>query len=203
VDVLLSGPPEFSGPPAEPASLLRRWLADAEAAGEAAPFTAVLATADASGQPSTRCVTVRSCEQRGLVMFMNLDTRKGRDLRGNPRAAATFWWPALFRQVNITGRVEQLSAAESAALWEAKGLPSQVAAVVSRQGARLHDHATLVARAAELTAAGSPVARPPGEAGVLLAPETAEFWVGRTDRLHHRLHYSRSVTSWETCLLQP
>jgi dihydrophenazinedicarboxylate synthase len=203
VDAHPSGPPEFAGPPAEPASLLRQWLADAEAAGEAAPFTAVLATADASGQPSTRCVTVRSCEERGLVMFMNLDTRKGRDLRGNPRAAATFWWSALFRQVNVTGRVERLSAAESGALWEAKGPSSQIAAVVSRQGARLHDRGLLTARAAELAAAGSPVARPQGQAGVLLVPETAEFWVGQADRLHHRLHYGRTATGWETCLLQP
>lgn len=58
-------PLEFAEPPAEPAVLLRRWLADAQAAGEADPFTAVLATADASGQPSTRCLAVRSCEERG------------------------------------------------------------------------------------------------------------------------------------------
>jgi hypothetical protein len=61
-----AAPGEFAGPPAEPAELLRRWLADARAAGEADPSTAVLATADASGQPSTRCLAVRSCDERGL-----------------------------------------------------------------------------------------------------------------------------------------
>jgi dihydrophenazinedicarboxylate synthase len=50
---------EFAERPAEPTALLRRWLAGAQAAGEADPFTAVLATADASGQPSTRCLAVR------------------------------------------------------------------------------------------------------------------------------------------------
>jgi pyridoxamine 5'-phosphate oxidase len=197
-----AAPREFAEPPAEPAGLLRQWLADAGAAGEADPFTAVLATADASGQPSTRCVTVRSCADRGLVMFMDMNSRKGRDLRGNPRAAATFWWPAVFRQVNITGHIEQVSAGESDALWRAKGLSSQAAAAVCRQGARLDDHETLVARAAGLIAAGGPVARPDGQAGVLLVPQTAEFWFGQANRFHHRLHYARTGSGWETWLLQ-
>jgi pyridoxamine-phosphate oxidase len=198
-----AAPHEFTEPPAEPAVLLRRWLADAEAAGEADPFTAVLATADASGQPSTRCLAVRSCEERGLVMFTNLNTRKGRDLRANPRAAVTFYWPALLRQVNITGHIELTGENESDALWDARGLPGQVASAVSRQGAKLDDYELLVARAAKLTAAGSPVARPEGQAGIVLVPETAEFWLGQANRLHHRLHYARADASWESCLLQP
>lgn len=196
-------PAEFAGHPDEPAGLLRRWLADAVAAGQADPFTAVLATADASGQPSTRCVTVRSCEERGLVMFINLDTRKGRDLHANPRAAVTFWWPAVFRQVNVTGHIEPMSAGESDALWQAKSLPSQAAATVSRQGTRLDDHEILAARAAGLVAAGASVARPAEQAGVVLVPQTAEFWSGQASRFHHRLHYARGGDGWETCLLQP
>jgi pyridoxine/pyridoxamine 5'-phosphate oxidase len=124
---------EFAGHPAEPSVLLRRWLADAEAAGEDDPFTAVLATADALGQPSTRCVAVRSVEERGLVMFANLNTRKGRDLHANPRAAITFYWPSLLRQVNITGHVELTGEQESDALWDARGLPGQVASLSPRK----------------------------------------------------------------------
>lgn len=198
-----TAPREFTDPPAEPAVLLRRWLADAQAAGEASPFTAVLATADASGQPSTRCLAVRSCQERGLVMFTNLNTRKGHDLHANPRAAATFYWPALFRQVNITGHVELTGEEESGALWDARGLPGQVASAVSRQGAKLDDYELLAAHAAELTAAGPPVARPEGHSGIVLVPQTAEFWLGQASLLHYRLHYARADTGWESCLLQP
>jgi pyridoxine/pyridoxamine 5'-phosphate oxidase len=112
---------EFAGHPAEPSVLLRRWLADAEAAGEDDPFTAVLATADALGQPSTRCVAVRSVEERGLVMFANLNTRKGRDLHANPRAAITFYWPSLLRQVNITGHVTGRAATRSTGMARWRG----------------------------------------------------------------------------------
>jgi dihydrophenazinedicarboxylate synthase len=198
-----TAPPEFIERPAEPAVLLRRWLADAQAAGEADPFTAVLATADASGQPSTRCLAVRSCEERGLVMFTNLNTRKGHALRANPRAAVTFYWPAVFRQVNITGHVEPTGDDESDALWNARGLLGQVASTVSRQGAKLDDYQLLAARAAGLTAAGPPVARPEGQAGIVLVPQTAEFWHGQASLLHYRLHYARAGTGWESCLLQP
>ena len=198
-----SAPREFTERPAEPTALLRQWLAGAQAAGEADPFTAVLATADASGQPSTRCLAVRSCEDRGLVMFTNLNTRKGRALRVNPRAAVTFYWPAVFRQVNITGHVELTDDDESDALWDARGLPGQVASTVSQGGAKLDDYGLLAAHAAERTAAGPPVARPEGHAGIVLVPHTAEFWHGQASLLHYRLHYARAGTGWESCLLQP
>ena len=174
-----AAPREFIECPAEPTALLRQWLADAEAATETDPFTAVLATADASGQPTTRCLAVRSCQERGLVMFTNLRTRKGRDLQANPLAALTFYWPVLFRQVNITGHIELTGQDESGALWDARGLPGQVMSAVSRQGARLDDYERLAERAAELTAAGLPVPRPEGHSGIVLVPQTAEFWLGQ------------------------
>ena len=94
------------------------------------------------------------------MIFTNLNTRKGQDLRANPRAALTFYWPAIFRQVNITGHVELTGDDESDTLWDARGLPGQVASTVSRQGTKLEEYQVLAARAAELTAAGPPIARP-------------------------------------------
>lgn len=194
---------EFVQPPDEPMGLLQRWLAHAETSGEIDPTTAVLATADSSGQPSTRCLGVNSCDDRGLVLFMNLDTRKGQDLLANPRAAATLYWPVAFRQVNIAGRVELTSDEESDQLWCDRGLPGQVATMASNQGARLEDHGLLVARAAELASSGEAIPRPARHVGVVLIPATVEFWSGRVDRLHHRLHYSRSGTGWQCWRLQP
>jgi pyridoxine/pyridoxamine 5'-phosphate oxidase len=75
--------------------------------------------------------------------------------------------------------------------------------VVSRQGAKLDDYQALAARAAERTAAGAPVARPQGQAGIVLVPETAEFWHGQASLLHYRLHYARAGTGWASFLLQP
>jgi pyridoxamine 5'-phosphate oxidase len=194
---------EFVQPPDEPLGLLQLWLAHAQKSGELDPTTAVLATVDSSGQPSTRCLGVKSCDERGLILFMNLDTRKGSDLGANPRAAATLYWPAAFRQVNIAGRVEFTSDAESDQLWSDRGLPGQAATMASNQGARLQDHSLLAARAAQLASAGELTPRPAGQVGVVLVPEAIEFWSGRADRIHHRLHYGRTVTGWQCWLLQP
>ena len=85
-------------PPADPLGLLCRWLSDA--AAPAPPggddlSTAVLATVNEDGQPTTRVIEVRAYDDRGLVFLANLRSRKGRDLNTNPVAAATLAAPAL------------------------------------------------------------------------------------------------------------
>jgi pyridoxine/pyridoxamine 5'-phosphate oxidase len=102
-------------PPSDPLGLLRRWLDEAAAAAVPGddPSAVVLATVNADGQPTTRAIEIRDCSPRGLVFFANLNSRKGRDLRASPAAAATWWWPSMMRQVNLSGPVEFTSDEES------------------------------------------------------------------------------------------
>src|ERR1700761_8438442 len=107
-------------PPAVPLGLLRRWLRGGRAGPPApgcAPPAAVLATVSGDAQPTTRAIEVRACDDRGLVFFANLHSRKGRDLRAHPVAAATLYWPAPMRQVNLSGPVSFTGDAESDRLW--------------------------------------------------------------------------------------
>ena len=53
-------------------------------------------------------------DEDGFVFFSNYESRKGRELAANPRAALLFYWDPLGRQVRIEGPVERVSAAESA-----------------------------------------------------------------------------------------
>ena len=69
-----------------------------------------LATADRSGVPSARIVLLKGYDDRGFVFFTNYDSRKGRELADNPRAALLFFWSELERQVRIEGPVEQIAA---------------------------------------------------------------------------------------------
>ncbi|HEY2238668.1 MAG TPA: pyridoxal 5'-phosphate synthase [Streptosporangiaceae bacterium] len=188
--------------PAEPLGLLRRWLAEATTP-DGDPPAAVLATAGRDGRPSTRTIEVRGCDDRGLVFFANLDTRKGRDLREQPAAAATFYWPATIRQLNLTGDVVFTDPAESDRLWATRSPAGQAVATLSEQGAPLPDETTLRARVTALAAAGRSLPRPPGHGGFVLIPVTIEFWLGRPDRFHHRLHYQRAGQRWSHWLLQP
>jgi pyridoxamine 5'-phosphate oxidase len=195
-------------PPTDPLGLLRRWLGEAAAAapGDVAP-AAVLATVNGDAQPTTRTIEVRACDARGLVFFANLNSRKGRDLRARPAAAATLYWPSTMRQINLSGHVVFTSAGESDRLWAMRSPEGQAVATVSVQGAPLRDGAALRARvqalAAQSATLGRPLPRPPGHEGFVLVPAAIEFWHGHRDRIHRRWHYQREGDGWSHWLLQP
>src|SRR5690348_15702074 len=80
---------------ADPVEQLRAWLDQARDA-YAEEFTSMtLATADREGRPSARVVLLKGLDERGVVFYTNYDSRKGRELAENPRAALVFYWPAL------------------------------------------------------------------------------------------------------------
>ena len=104
--------------------------------GLAAPDAMAVATSTPDGRPSARVVLLRGIDERGLVFFTNLGSRKGEELAENPHAAAVLHWWELGRQVRIEGVVEQVERDESAAYWATRPRASRVAAWASPQSAR-------------------------------------------------------------------
>ena len=118
---------------ADPVAQFGRWFADARAANVPEPNAMTVATADASGAPSARVVLLKGFDERGFAFFTNYDSRKGRELAANPRAALCFYWQPLERQVRIEGTVERVSRAESEAYFRTRPASAQVGAWASRQ----------------------------------------------------------------------
>lgn len=194
----------------EPLRQLRAWLDEAIEVRAEEPTAMVLATVDPDGQPSARVVLLKGLEQEapgGLVFFTNYESRKGHALAAQPRAAITFFWPALERQVRVEGTIEPVPAEVSEAYFQSRPRPSQLGAWASPQSQPVPDRAALESREAEMAArfAGQKVLpRPPHWGGYVLRPHYVEFWQGRPSRLHDRLAYERRPDgTWHRQRLAP
>jgi pyridoxamine 5'-phosphate oxidase len=188
----------------DPIAVVQAWLDEARSV-VTEPQSMTLATATPDGRPSARVVLLRGLDDRGLVFFTNRESRKGHELRRNPRAAVALHWWELGRQLRVEGVVEEVSAEESAAYWETRPRGSQVAAWASPQSHELADRSELDARVAEAAErfAGTDVPLPPFWGGYRVVPDTIELWTHRDDRLHERVRYERDGAGWTCVLLAP
>lgn len=191
---------------ADPLVQFTRWLTEAQAAQMLEPNAMTLATTDPAGQPWTRTVLLKICDAGGFTFFTNYEGEKARQLAANPRAALTFWWGALERQVNITGVIAESSREESAAYFHSRPLSSQLGAWASRQSEVVADRVQLERQFedARQRFREVDVPLPPHWGGYCLRPRTVEFWQGRRSRLHDRFRYTRETeTEWKIERLSP
>jgi len=150
-------------------------------------------------------VLLRGLDERGLVFFTNRESRKGRELRVNPRAAAVFHWWTLGRQVRVEGAVEESAAEESRAYWKSRPRGSQIAAWASPQSEPLESRSELNDRVAMVSARfdGGEVPLPEHWGGYRIVPDVVEFWTHRDDRLHDRIRFLRERSGWRRERLAP
>lgn len=183
---------------ADPLKQFEQWLQEAISAQVPEPNAMTLATVGPDLRPSTRVVLIKGMDARGIVWYTNYDSRKGRELAGNPYAALQFHWVELERTVRIEGRVEKTSAEDSDAYFHSRPLDSRIGAWASPQSEVISGRSVLVANAAKYSAQfllNPP--RPPHWGGYRLVPDQWQFWQGRKSRLHDRLRYLQQADgSW-------
>ncbi|HEY2678467.1 MAG TPA: pyridoxamine 5'-phosphate oxidase [Steroidobacteraceae bacterium] len=217
--------------PAKPLEIVAQWLAQArQDAAQPNPNSMVLATADAGGRPSARVVLCKeiAAPQGYIVFYTNFSSRKGGELKGNPRAAVVFHWDHRHRQVRIEGEVEPLSDAESDAYFHTRAWQSRLGAWASRQSQPVNSRKELAeAVAREAKRFGVPydgpgsdepenidvdVPRPPHWGGYRLYADAVELWVEGEFRIHDRARWTRVLSHplsagagkpWAVTRLQP
>ena len=118
---------------ADPFALFGLWLGEAAASEINDPEAMTLATVDAEGLPDARMVLCKGADARGLVFYSNVESAKGRELDGQPKAAALFHWKSLRRQARFRGAVAQLTGPESDAYFATRPRGSQIGAWASQQ----------------------------------------------------------------------
>jgi pyridoxamine 5'-phosphate oxidase len=190
---------------ADPITQFRIWFDGVLEAGLDEPNAFVLATADRNAVPSARAVLMKGIDEKGLVFYTNLASRKSEELRANPPAAATFVWIPLHRQVRFEGVVTMVSDDEADRYFEDRPRGAQIAAHASAQSQVVGSREELDEAFQELDArfTGVKVPRPRAWGGWRLGPHMIEFWQGQPNRFHDRVRYVKEGPGWRKERLAP
>ncbi len=165
-----------------------------------------LATVADDGQPSLRTVLLKYFDHDGFVFYANVESRKAREIIGNPRVALLFYWPELCRQVAITGRAERTTTGETLRYFMRRPRDSQLSAWVSHQSTVVSSRDVLEQKFDEMKRkfAKGEVPLPAFWGGYRVRPDATEFWQGRQRRLHDRFVYLRQASGeWSIERLAP
>lgn len=198
--------------PADPLPIVEEWLSEAFADPALEnPHALALATVDPDGQPSVRMVLCNAIDPaRGaFTMYTNRESRKGRALAADPRAAIAFHWPG--RQVRVEGRVEWTPDDVCDAYFATRPLEARLGAWASRQSEPVGSRAELLAALAAVAERfdareeTDAVPRPPHWGGFTLVADAVELWVSRRGRIHDRAVWRRAgeARPWSVTRLQP
>ena len=216
--------------PAEPMALANAWFEAARAARQQPnPDAMVLATATSTGHPSARVVLCKEFDvEQGRISFVtNYDSRKGRELAENARAALVFHWDHAHRQIRAEGIVVKAPAVESDEYFASRHWQRRIGAWASAQSQPLRSREQLdaaVRAAAERFGAPYPTAdnanqeppvaipRPAFWGGYYVWADAVELWVEGAARIHERARWARALTTagagfragaWTATRLQP
>lgn len=190
---------------ANPIAQFKVWMEEVLQVEKSDPTAMVLSTVDEQGHPDARVVLLKGIDEGAFVFFTNYQSAKAMQLNAHPWAALVFYWPQMARQVRIRGRVKRVTAKQSDDYFSSRPVYSQYSAVISPQSGEIGSRAELEASLNAMIAkhGQKPVARPEYWGGYQLMPEEIEFWQGRDNRLHDRIHYFKQQNEWHRRRLAP
>lgn len=195
----------------DPIEQFKSWLVDAEKAEIFEPNAFVLGTVTSAGQPRSRTVLLKGVDEHGFFFATNFESRKGQAIDEHPRVSATFGWYSMYRQVLVEGVARRVSAEESDEYFDSRPHESKVAAWSSHQSEPINNRDDLDQQFSDALDkfANSTVPRPSYWGGYRIVPTRIEFWKGRSNRMHDRIEFERTVSAdgiasdWKVQRLQP
>jgi len=164
-----------------------------------------LATSSRHGDVSVRIVLLKDFDRGGFVFFTNYNSKKGKQLSENNRAAMLFYWPELNRQVRVEGRVSKLTSEESEKYFSSRPRESRIGAWASEQSSEIAGRQELLDSFHRYREKfkGQNVPLPPHWGGFRITPLMFEFWQEGKFRLHDRIVYTPVPDGWGVSRLAP
>lgn len=169
------------------------------------PYACCMSTEGLDGFPNARFVSLKEVRDNCFVITGTFSSRKGAEIRNNPKVALTFWWPETQQQVRIQGTMTELPVALADRYFAERNRESRIVSVVSEQGQELMDLSELTHRFDAMAAsAQDEILRPENWGVYALEPVRIEFLVFSESRFHDRTLYEHmSDGQWVMGRLQP
>ncbi|MDD9331308.1 MAG: pyridoxamine 5'-phosphate oxidase [Wolbachia sp.] len=174
-----------------------------------------LATCNKGCTPSARIVLLKEYSKRGFVFFTNVNSRKGRELTKNPKAALVFHWAdfskqvqtmEFSRQVRIEGNVKLLSSDKADEYFSSRSRDSKISAWCSKQSNVLKNwqdfEQDIECKNKEFY--NQQISRPNFWVGFCVVPKVIEFLEEGEHRRHTRFKYTLiEENNWKIEQLYP
>jgi pyridoxamine 5'-phosphate oxidase len=189
----------------DPIDQFNRWFQESLHAKCDEPNAMVLSTV-IKGQPRARVVLLKGIHEGKFVFYTNYESAKGNELATNDKVAITFLWLPLQRQVRIEGTVKRMDEHLSDDYFRKRPRGSQIGAWASPQSRIVKDRRELedlFSDAEKKFKELDTLPRPIHWGGYGVEPHFVEFWQGRDNRMHDRIAYEKSGSSWKIYRLAP
>ena len=189
-----------------PIVLFKKWFAVAEKSEINDPNALSLATSSSDGMPSVRMVLLKGLSEKGFVFYTNFNSKKGSDLKKNPKASMCFHWKSLRRQIRISGKTVVIDNKEADQYYNSRAYGSRIGAWASSQSQTMNNRNEFINKIKEFEKKypdQKNVPRPPHWSGWRVEPDTIEFWLEIKNRIHERLNYRKENGKWLREILYP
>jgi len=191
---------------ANPLVLFKKWFAIAEKSEANDPNALSLATSSPDGIPSVRMVLLKDLNEKGFVFYTNFNSKKGNDLKNNPKASMCFHWKSIRRQIRVSGEVTVVDKEDADKYFSSRDYGSKISAWASSQSETMGNRKELLDKIKNFEKKfpnKNDVPRPPHWSGWRIMPNEIEFWLEVKNRSHERLIYKKQNDKWIKKILYP